>query len=65
MPATLKVMESGIVRCKDRSANVGEVVSNFTIRLLGTVDVDREAGGSGFLANIRRFPDEVERFEAY
>ena len=50
MPAVLKVKDTGIYWYKDENSTTGEVVSNFTIALLGTVHVDRDAGGSGFLA---------------
>lgn len=61
MPSVLKVTESGIYRCKDSSSGGGDLVSNFTISLLATVHVDRDAGGPGFLAKVKRFPDEVEK----
>ena len=60
MPALLKVTSSGIYRCKDGSSS-GDLVSNFTISLLATVHVDRDAGGPGFLAKVKRFPDGVEK----
>ena len=60
MPAILRLTERGISRCKDNSES-GDVVSNFTISFLGTVDVDRDAGGPGFLARIKRFPDEIAK----
>ena len=61
MPAVLKVKDTGIYRYKDENSTTGEVVSNFTIALLGTVHIDRDAGGPGFLAKIKRFPDEVAK----
>ena len=60
MPAVLKVKDTGIYRYKDENST-GEVVSNFTIALLGTVHVDRDAGGPGFLAKTKCFPDEVAK----
>ena len=61
MPAVLKVTASGIYRCKDGSSSGGDLVSNFTISLLATVHVDRDAGGPGFLAQVKRFPDGIEK----
>jgi len=29
--------------------------------LLATVHVDRDAGGPGFLAKVKRFPDGIEK----
>ena len=37
------------------------VTSNFTISLVATVHVDRDAGGPGFLAKVKRFPDGIEK----
>ena len=42
--------------------NNGEPVSNFTIKILGTVQVDRDAGGPGFIANLKRIPDGLEKY---
>jgi len=60
MPAVLKVTVSGIYRCKDGSSSGGDLVSNFTISLLATVHVGRDAGGSGFLAKVKRFQTELK-----
>ena len=48
MPAILRVSEEGIFRFRDSNASTGDKVSNSTIALKATVDVERDAGGSGF-----------------
>ena len=62
MPTILRVSEEGIFRFRDGNANSGDKVSNFTIiSLKATVDVERDAGGSGFLVHIIRLADDVEK----
>jgi len=60
--STICVKEDGIYRCNECS-NSSEAISNFTVKLTASVDCDKnaESGGPGFLAMIKRFPDEVER----
>ncbi len=59
----LKVCEDGIRRYKEASnTSGGELVSNFTIALRGQVRVEQDGGGSGFLAEITRFPDRVSKY---
>ncbi len=64
MPAAvLKVQsDAGIYRAKDANSTSGDLVSNFTLSFQGTVEVDRDAGGPGFLARIKRFPDAIQRY---
>ena len=57
MPSLLNVRSDGIYRSNDRT-NSEELVSNFTVSLLGLVE---DAGGPGFLAQLKRFPDETEK----
>lgn len=59
MPAILRVSGEGIFRFRDGNASNGDKVSNFALK--ATVDVDRDAGGSGFLVHIKRLADEVEK----
>lgn len=60
MPFHLTVRSDGIYRCNEKTDSE-ELVSNFTIRLNGLVEVAKEAGGPGYLATIKRFPDEAEK----
>ena len=59
MPNLLKVRSDGIYHCNDRM-NSEELASNFTVSLLGLVEGE-DAGGPGFLAQLKRFPDETEK----
>ena len=60
MPATsLCVKDDGIHRCNERTNN-SEPVSNFTLKLTGSVS-NADSGDSGFLVLIKRVPDGVER----
>lgn len=64
MPAELRVTDEGICRFKDDKDDkdeAGETVSNFSLSFLARVNVEREAGGPGFLVRVKRFPDYVER----
>lgn len=61
MPAELRVTDSGICRYKDGSSTTGEIVSNFSLSFLATVNVDLDAGGPGTLVRVKRFPDNIER----
>ena len=63
MPAVLKVTERGFHRCsgRDSDPNSGDVISNFTFTLLAAVQADRDAGGPGFLARVKRFSDQFEK----
>ena len=60
MPAVLKVTEQGFHRCsgRDSDPSSGDVISNFTFTLLAAVQADRDAGGPGFLARVKRFSDQ-------
>ncbi len=61
--AVLKVQsDAGIYRAKDANSTSGDLVSNFTLSFQGTVELDRDAGGPGFLARIKRFPDAIQRY---
>ena len=61
MPTVLRVSDEGILRFKDSNARNGDKVSNFTIALKAAVDVERDAGGPGFLVHIKRLADDVEK----
>ena len=60
MPCILSVRSDGIYRCNDKT-DTEELVSNFTVTLNGLVEVSKEAGDSGYLATIKRFPDGMEK----
>ena len=60
MPCILSVHSDGIYRCNDKT-DLEELVSNFTVTLNGLVEVSKEAGGPGYLAIIKRFPDGMEK----
>ena len=64
MPFHLTVRSDGIYRCNEKTDSE-ELVSNFTSSLNGLVEVAKEAGGPGYLATIKRFPDEAEQYYSF
>jgi len=61
MPFHLTVHSDGIYCCNEKTDSE-ELVSNFTISLNRLVEVAKEAGGPGYLATIKCFPDEAEKY---
>ena len=61
MPFLLSVHSDGIYHCNEKT-DLEELVSNFTISLNRLVEVAKEAGGPGYLATIKHFPDKAESF---
>ena len=61
----LALTPQGIFRVTSNSRGDGiEAVSNFTIKFVASVDGDKTAhsGGPGFMALIKRIPDEMEKY---
>ena len=63
MRGVLKVTEQGFNQCsgKDSDPSSGDVISNFTFTLLAAVQAERDAGGPGFLARVKRFSNQLEK----
>lgn len=62
MPATrIEVDCNRLYRVKEDS-NHREPVSNFSLKVLGLVNVAPDAGGSGLLLLLKRFPDDSEKY---
>ena len=62
MPSTsIEVGSNRLFRVKEDSHHQ-EPVSNFSMEILGSVHVSPDAGGSGLLLKLKRFPDDVEKY---
>ena len=62
MPSTsIEVGSNCLFRVKEDSHRQ-EPVSNFSMEILGSVHVSPDAGGSGLLSKLKRFPDDVEKY---
>lgn len=62
MPGTsIQVDSNRLYRVKEDS-RVNEPVSNFSIKILALVNVAPDAGGSGLLLLLKRYPDDVEKY---
>lgn len=62
MPATtIEVDSNRLYRAKEDSRDK-EPVSNFSIKILGLVNVAPDAGGPGLLLLLKRFPDDAEKY---
>ena len=62
MPSTsIEVGSNRIFRVKEDRTSDKEPVSNFSIEVLGSVHVSQDAGGSGLLIKLKRYPDDAER----
>ena len=62
MPTTtIEVDSNRLYRVKEDS-NHREPVSNFSLQVLGLVNVAPDAGGSGLLLQLKRFPDNSEKY---
>ena len=62
MPSTnIEVGSNRLYRVQEDS-NHQEPVSNFSMEVLGSVHVAADAGGSGLLLKLKRFPDDVEKY---
>lgn len=62
MPSTsIEVGSNHLFRVKE-DLHHQEPVSNFSMEILGSVHVSPDAGGSGLLLKLKRFPDDVERY---
>ena len=62
MPSTnIEVGSNRLYRVKEDS-NHQEPISNFSMKVLGSVHVAADAGGSGLLLKLKRFPDDVEKY---
>ena len=63
MPGTaIEVDSNRLYRVKEDSRDYKEPVSNFSIKVLGLVNVAPDAGGSGLLLLLKRFPDDIEKY---
>ena len=61
MRSTIRVSDNQIHSVKhDKDLTIQEPVLNFSIKLLGTVDVSTNAGGPGLLLKLQRYPDNIE-----
>ena len=62
MPGTsIEVDSNRLYRVKQDSRDK-EPVSNFSIKMLALVNVAPDAGGSGLLLLLKRFPDDAEKY---
>ena len=66
MPLNVEVGHNQLFRIRVDSAPAGgralrDAASNFSIEVLLSVDVSPDAGGSGLLLKIRRYPDDIEK----
>ena len=62
MPTTIEADSNRLYRVKEDSSH-REPVSNFSLQILGLVNVAPDAGGSGLLLLVR-FPDDSEKYVA-
>lgn len=63
MPGTtIEVDANRLYRVRGDSPRNKEPVSNFSIKVLGLVNVEPDAGGSGLLLLLKRFPDDTEKY---
>ena len=60
MPSTSIEVESNRLYRVREDSNAKEPVSNFSIKVLGMVNVAPDAGGPGLLLQLR-FPDDAEK----
>ena len=60
MPSVLEAREDGVYHCNEKT-NSEELVSNFSVSLHSLVEGEDGNGGHGFLAKLKRFPDETEK----
>lgn len=62
MPSTsIEIGSNRLFWVKDDNSNHQEPVSNFSIEVLGSVNVSHDAGGSGLLMKLKRYPDNAEK----
>ena len=62
MPSTpIEVGSNRLFCVKEDHTSDKEPVSNFSIEVLGSVHVSQDAGGSGLLIRLKRYPDDAER----
>ena len=57
----IEVDSNRLYRVKEDSRDK-EPVSNFSIKILELVNVEPDAGGSGLLLLLKRFPDDTEKY---
>ena len=62
MPSTIRVSSNQIYLVKHDRESDQEPVSNFSIEVLGTVQVSTNAGGPGLLLKLQRYPDNTEKY---
>lgn len=68
MPSTsIEVGSNHLFHVKEDHTSDKELISNFSIEVLGSVHVhvhvhvSQDAGGSGLLIRLKRYPDDTER----
>ena len=61
MPTTIEADSNRLYRVKE-DGNDREPVSNFSLQILGLVNVAPDAGSSGLLLLVKRYPDESEKY---
>ena len=64
MPTTIEVDSNRLYRVKEDSSH-REPVSNFSLRILGLVNVALDAGGSGLLLLVKIYPDDSEKYVSF
>ena len=61
MPTTIEADSNRLYRVKE-DGNHREPVSNFSLQIQGLVNVAPDAGGSGLLLLVKRYPDDSEKY---
>ena len=61
MPATIEVDSNRLYQAREDSRDK-EPVSNISIKVLGLVNVAPDAGRSGLLLQLKRHPDDAEKY---
>ena len=58
----IQVGSNRLYRTKEDNSTHQEPVSNFSIEVLGSIHVSQDAGGSGLLLKLKRYPDNAEKW---
>ena len=61
MPTTIEAASNRLY-CVKEDGNHREPVSNFSLQILGLVNVAPDVGGSGLLLFAKRYPDDSEKY---
>ena len=62
MSSTIRISSNQLLRDRQSNSTIEERVANFSIEVLGTVQVSTNAGGPGLLLKLKRYPDNKEKY---